>query len=146
MTPTVKFLIGLAAVLAMGWMSHGPLGQGEALLARLEAEAQAGIDATGVPVRVRMQRDPMARVAVLSGRADAFQREGQGSLKGVNDIVRETDGVAGLRWADGSAAPDGGGRSLPLLAEFLVPLVLAYLIGAGIAWFLFGRPRREGFY
>lgn len=142
MTPAVKFLIGLAAVVAMGWVSHGPLGQSEAMLAHIEAEAQAGIDATGVPVQVRMQRNPMARVAVLSGQADEFQREGQGSLKGVNDIVRETDGVSGLRWVDATAAES---RVMPLLLELLLPILAAYLAGVGIAWLFFGRSKREGY-
>lgn len=104
MTPAVKFLIGLAAVVAMGWIHHGPLGQGEAFLSKVEAKAQAEIDKTGVPIRVRMQRDPLARVAILSGQADEFQREGQGSLKGINDIVRETEGVSDIRWTDAPAS------------------------------------------
>lgn len=141
MTPMVKFLIGLAAVVAMGWISHGPLGKGEEMLARIEAEAQAGVDATGVPVRVQMQREPMSRTAILTGQADDFQREGQGSLKGINDIVRETDGVSGLRWSD---AP-GEVRAIPLLLELLLPILAAYLAGVGIAWFFFGRPKREGY-
>jgi hypothetical protein len=100
MTPAVKFLMGLGAVVAMGWVHHGPLGNGEALVSKIEAEAQAKVDATNLPVQVRMQRDPLSRVAILSGQADEFQREGQGSLKGINDIVRETEGVADIRWTD----------------------------------------------
>jgi hypothetical protein len=103
MTPAVKFLIGLAAVVAMGWIHHGPLGNGEAFLRKIETEAQTAVARTEVPVEVRMQRDPMARVAILSGQADEFQREGQGSLKGVNDLVRETEGVADMRWSDAPA-------------------------------------------
>ena len=142
MTPIVKFLIGLAAVVAMGWISHGPLGKGEEMLARIEAEAQAGVDATALPIHVEMQRDPMARVAILSGQADEFQREGQGSLKGINDIVRETDGVSGFRWND---APSSEGRAMPLLLELLLPILAAYLAGIGIAWLFFGRPKRESY-
>src|SRR5687768_15147513 len=103
MTPAVKFLIGLAAVAAMGWIHHGPLGNGEAFLRKIETDAQAAVARTEVPVEVRMQRDPLARVAILSGQADEFQREGQGSLKGINDLVRETEGVADLRWTDAPA-------------------------------------------
>ena len=110
MTPAVKFLIGLAAVVLMAWIHHGPLGHGEALIGKIEAKAQAAVDGTGLPVRVRMQRDPLARVATLSGRADEFQREGQGSLKGINDLIRETEGVADIRWNDPPATlpPEGG--------------------------------------
>jgi hypothetical protein len=100
MTPAVKFLIGLAAVVAMGWVHHGPLGNGEAFVRKIEAEAQAAVARTEVPVQVRLQRGPLSRVAILSGQADEFQREGQGKLKGINDLVRETEGVADIRWAD----------------------------------------------
>jgi hypothetical protein len=100
MTPAVKFLIGLVAVIAMGWIQHGPLGHGEAFLRGIETRAQAAVAKTEVPVQVHMQRDPMARVAILSGQADEFQREGQGSLKGINDLVREVDGVSDIKWVD----------------------------------------------
>ena len=143
MTPVVKFLIGLVAVMGMGWISHGPLGGGEAMLDRIEGDAQAAVSRTQVPVQVRMMRDPMSRVAILSGQADEFQREGQGSLKGVNDIVRETDGVSGIRWATPPAGDET--RVMPLLIELLIPLIGAYLIGVGISWFFFGRTRHEGY-
>ena len=100
MTPAVKFLIGLIAVIAMGWIHHGPLGNGEALLRAIEMQAQAAVAKTEVPVQVRMSRDPLSRVAILSGQADEFQREGQGNLKGINDIVAETEGVSSVQWAD----------------------------------------------
>jgi hypothetical protein len=34
MPKLVKFLIGLAAALAAGWISHGPLGRGEQFIDR----------------------------------------------------------------------------------------------------------------
>ena len=52
MTPVVKFLIGLVAVMGMGWISHGPLGGGEAMLDRVEDDAQAAVSRTQVPVQV----------------------------------------------------------------------------------------------
>jgi hypothetical protein len=143
MSPAVKFLIGLAAVTAMGWIEHGPLGHGEAYLSAIETKAQAAVAKTELPVQVRMERDPMSRNALISGQADAFQREGQGSLKGINDIVQETDGVAGIRWAD--ASQQEGGRAMPLLLETLIPVLLAYLLGLAAGWFFLGRPKREGY-
>ena len=110
MTPAVKFLIGLVAVAAMTWVQHGPLGGGERLVSKIEADAQAAVNATGLPVRVHMQRDPLARVAILSGQADDFQREGQGSLPGINDIVRGTEGVADLRWTSPPATSPAEAR------------------------------------
>ena len=32
---------------------------------------------------------------------------------------------------------------MPLLAETLVLIALAYLVGVGLGWFLFGRARRK---
>ena len=32
---------------------------------------------------------------------------------------------------------------MPLLAETLIALVIAYLIGVGLAWLFFGRPKKD---
>jgi hypothetical protein len=108
MSPAVKFLTGLAAVVAMGWIHHGPLGNGEAFIQRIESQAQAAVAKTEVPVQVRLQRDPLSREAILSGEADEFQREGQGSLKGINDIVGEIEGISDVQWANEPPAGGGG--------------------------------------
>jgi hypothetical protein len=108
MSPAVKFLTGLAAVVAMGWIHHGPLGHGEAFIQRIESQAQAAVAKTEVPVQVRLQRDPLSREAILSGEADEFQREGQGSLKGINDIVGEIEGISDVQWANEPPAGGGG--------------------------------------
>lgn len=94
-----KFLIGLAVALGAGWIGHGPLGQGQAFVDRLDALAKAEIAAAGLPsVHVRFDRDPLRREAILSGQADQFQREGMGQLKGINGRVESVPGVAGVRW------------------------------------------------
>jgi hypothetical protein len=143
MKPWVKILIGLAAVLLAGWVWHGPLGHGAAYVNAVEQRAQATVAATNVPgVSVRLGRDPLSRHATLSGAADAFQREGQGELKGLNDIVAEVEGVSGYGWTD----EGNGGFVLPLLAELLLWMTLAYLAGLALGWLLFGREKREGFY
>jgi hypothetical protein len=89
-------------------------------------------------VTVKLRRDPAARVAVLSGPADEFQRRGQGSLKGLTQLVDEVEGVAAVQWAD---EPPARQFVVPLLAEGLIPLVLAYLVGLAIAWLI--RRRRD---
>lgn len=110
-SPTVKFLIGLGATLLMGWIHHGPLGQGEALINDLEGKAKTAVAATEVPgIHVRFDRDPLSRSATLSGEADQFQREGQGELKGLNDIVGEIEGVSSVRWANPPAVRSPGDR------------------------------------
>ena len=87
-------------------------------------------------------RDPLARAARLSGPANDLQREGLGSQKGVSDYVRDVEGVADVRWAD---EPRNGRRIVPLLLETMALAALAYLIGLGLGWLLWGRRRREGF-
>jgi len=141
MSPAAKILIGLAAVAAMGWVHHGLLGNGEAYVGRLEAEARRAVAATEIGgVDVKLGRDPLSRHATLSGTADRFQREGQGSLKGLNDHVREIEGISGVSWAD-----EGEGGGIPLFLELLGQLLLAYLLGLALGWLLWGRRKRENY-
>jgi hypothetical protein len=106
-----KFLIGLAAIILLAWIHHGPLGGGARLIDRLEGEARAAVARTQVPgVQVRLGRDPLSRGATLSGPADRFQREGQGMQKGLNDVVGEVEGITGVSWSNpppAAPAPDG---------------------------------------
>ncbi|HEX8525626.1 hypothetical protein [Allosphingosinicella sp.] len=108
-----KLLMGLAASLAAGLVHHGPLGGGERFVASLEAQAKLQTDyvgTIGLPgIRVRIQRDPLARVAILSGRADLHQREGTSldparhrdtDYPGINDRIRAIAGVASVRWEE----------------------------------------------
>ncbi len=111
MSPAVKFLIGLAAVLLMGWIYHGPVGNGEALIARLEAQARAEVAKSEVTgIEVRLGRDPLDRTATLSGPANDFQREGMGQFPGLNDRVAAVEGIAGVEWANPPPAKRGGNR------------------------------------
>ena len=45
----------------------------------------------------------------------------------------------------GQSAAAANRRSfvMPLIAETLIALVIAYLIGIGLAWVLFGRPKND---
>ena len=101
MQSRLKFAIGLAAALLTGWISHGPLGQGEAFVGLIEAQARTVVREAAIPgVAVRFSRDPLNREAILSGPANEFQREGQGLLPGLNERVRAVPGVATIRWDD----------------------------------------------
>lgn len=142
MSRMVKFLIGLSAVILMTWLHHGPLGNGAKLIGAIEAQAKAAVAQSELPgIAVSLSRDPLARTATLSGQADEFQREGQGSLPGLNDLVRDVEGISGVRWADQA----GGGAGLPLFAETLAFTLLGYLLGVGLGWLLFGRPKKQSY-
>lgn len=142
MPPVLKATIGLLLAFAAAWIWHAPLGYGERLIDRLEAEARSEVAKGEVPgIRVSLARNPLARAATLSGRADDLQREGLGSQKGLSDYARDVEGVSGVRWAD---EPGAARRVVPLFLETAALAALAYLIGLGLGWLLWGR-RREGF-
>ena len=101
MSRWLKFLIGAAAALAAGLVSHGPLGRGEAFVASLEARAQEEVRKAELPgVTAHLSRSPMSREVVMTGNANDFQREGMGQLPGINDRIRAIPGISGLRWDD----------------------------------------------
>ena len=138
----VKIAIGLIAVLLMGWIYLGPAGRGEAYIDGLETQAKAAVTQAELPgIQVRMKRDPLSRVALLSGPANDLQREGLGSQFGINDYVRAVPGIASVHWDDETSAPGG----LPLLAETELLALIAYLIGLGLGALFFGRRKRQSF-
>ncbi len=99
MSRWVKVLIGLAAALAAALIHYWPLGGGETFIASLEERAEARLRAVALPgVEVRMKRDPLSRVVILSGPANDFQKEGMGSYPGLNDRMRSIPGVSGVEW------------------------------------------------
>ena len=141
MSPLAKILIGFAAALILGWIVHGPIGRGKAMVDRLESEARSAVARAELPsVSVRLNRDPLARSAVLSGKANDVQREGMGSAFGVLDHVRAVPGIGNVRWDD---EPEANG--LPLLAETLAWVALAFLIGLGLGGLLARRRRRRSY-
>ena len=145
MSAKVKFLIGLAIALVIGWIAYGPLAQGPGFIDRVEARAKAVVRDAAVPgVEVRLARGPLRRDALLSGPANDFQREGQGRYPGLNDRVLAVPGVGGLVWADSGRASGGSLIRLPLLAEVELLVLGLFALGVAIGRLLF-RPRREHF-
>lgn len=142
MPKVLKVLIGLVFALAAAWVFHGPLGTGDAFVTRLETEAREIVKQAEMQrVRVRFEHAPLSRTAILSGDANDFQREGMGSLPGLNDLVGGIPGVAGTRWSDDPAAAGG----VPMIAEVLGMTAIAYAIGLLLGALLFGRKKREGY-
>ena len=138
----VKLLIGFAAVLAMGWAWHGPAGRGEAFAASLDVAARAAVAPEGLPgIQVHMARDPIRRIAIMSGTTDPIQREGLGSGNGLADDVRAVPGIGGVHWTDEPGGPGG----LPMLVETWLLLAIAYLLGFGLGALFVTRRRRDSF-
>ncbi|MEA3063000.1 MAG: hypothetical protein QOJ94_2781 [Sphingomonadales bacterium] len=143
MSRAVRALIGLAAVLLMGWIWHGPAGRGEMFVDAVEARARAVVAQAQLPgVGVRLERHPLSRNAILSGPADDFQRHGMADEPGLSGRVAAVSGLGGVKWSDESRR---GGWALPLLAETLLELLLAYALGFGIGAIFFARPKRRSF-
>jgi hypothetical protein len=140
---TLKILIGLAAVLTMGWIWHGPLGHGATFVDGLQIHAKKMVDYANLPgVSVRLGHSPLTRNAILSGPADDFQRHGMRDEPGLEGRIATIPGIADVRWDD---EPHRHGWALPLIVETLAQLALAYAIGFALGTLLFGRRKRQSF-
>ncbi|MDQ3075478.1 MAG: hypothetical protein M3Q88_07710 [Pseudomonadota bacterium] len=93
MNRALIFLSGVVATLAFAGLWHGPLGAGDRLAARAEKIARSTLDANELPaVSALLARRPLARVIILSGPADSFQR---------SELVRvmhDVPGINDVRW------------------------------------------------
>lgn len=87
------FAAGVATVLALTALWHGPLGGGDRFAASVEARTRAQLDGDEMTqVQAYLQRGPMTRRIILSGPGDDFQR---------HEIVRRLEllpGVGEARW------------------------------------------------
>ena len=98
-----------------------------------------------------MDREPLARVAILSGTDDPFLRCGSASFirgnrdcsmaAGVRRARRQRQG-RGRRPAWPAALGAGGAASSRCSPRLLGLAALAWLIGLGLGWLIF-RPRRK---
>jgi hypothetical protein len=142
MPKSAKLLIGLLALLVIGWIWHGPAGRGEAFAEALEVQARAAIAPIEIPnIHIEIARHPLRRVALMSGTTDAIQREGMGSEWGLSQYVSHVPGIAGVHWTDQPGGPGG----LPMLVETWILLGFAYAVGLGLGALLFARRKRQSF-
>lgn len=89
-----KFLIGAAATSLLAWGAHALTG--ESYLSGLQTQAQTALAEGGVSgVNLAMARDPLARVAVLSGVSDPAERAR------IEALVLAVPGISAVRWAGG---------------------------------------------
>ena len=116
------------ALAALVW--HGPLGGGDRLASSAERLARQTILYYEVPqVQARLQRGPMSRHILLSGQADDFQR------RELARMMTEIPGVASAGW--------GGRGQVPLFLEAVVVGLIAFLLGALLAYAVSARRRHN---
>jgi hypothetical protein len=93
MKPPSIIALGVAAVIGMAWLWHGPLGTGEQLAAGIETRARTMLDHYEMTqVQARVERGPLTRRVILAGPADDFQR---GEIK---RLVETQPGVGEAQW------------------------------------------------
>lgn len=97
MNRALIFLGGVAAVLAVTALYHGPLGGGDRFAASVEGNARAQLAHDEMTqVQAHVQHDPLTRTLILTGPADNFQR---------TEIARRMEALPGIgeaRWDAGS--------------------------------------------
>jgi len=91
MNRAIILAAGISATLAFGALWHGPLGAADRFATRADKIARATLDYYELPaVAARLERGPLTRRIILSGRADSFQRSElvriMGQVPGVNDV------------------------------------------------------------
>ena len=118
----VAIAAGIAAVLAIVALWHGPAGASHRFASPVERQARETLVAFEMTqVRAQLERGPLTRTLVLAGPADAFQR------RELVRILDEVPGVSSVRWTDSRR-----GWTLPLPAE----AALAALVGFGLGLLL----------
>ena len=122
---------GLAAVIGLAWVWHGPIGTGSSFAAAAEQQTrQVLVDFEMAPVRAAVERSPLSRTLVLDGPADDFQRAE------LVRILNDVRGIGSVHWAD-EAAP----FMLPLLLEVELAALLSFGLGLLLAYLLELRRR-----
>lgn len=122
---------GLAAVLAIAWIWHGPAGAGSRFATAAERQTrQVLVDFEMVPVRAVVARNPLSRTLVLNGPADDFQRAE------LVRILNDVRGIGSVHWAN-EPAP----LMLPLLLEVELAGLLSFGLGLLMAYLLELRRR-----
>lgn len=107
MNGTMKFALGALGATCLAWGTHAITGAG--YIDGMEADTKAALDAGGYDgVSFEMQRDPLARIAVLDGVDDPAKRAEIEAALMASDA-----NLAGVRWADGAES----GAVAPAVAD-----------------------------
>lgn len=130
MRPNVAFSLGLAATVASALLWHGPGGAADRFVTRSERDVRQMLDYFEMPqLTARVQRAPVARRIIYSGRADDFQRA---------ELVRLAEDLPGIGEARWSAPRTMLSYPLPLFVEAIALALGFFLLGltiSAVAWF-----------
>ena len=122
---------GLAMVIVIAWVWHGPVGAGARFADDAERQTrQVLADFEMAPVRAVVERSPLSRTLVLNGPADDFQRAE------LVRILNDVRGIGSVHWAN-EPAP----FMLPLLLEVELAGLLSFGLGLLMAYLLELRRR-----
>ena len=101
MNRTTILALGIAAVIGVTWIWHGPLGAGAGFADRVDERARTMLDHYEmVHVQAHMERGPLTRRVSLSGPADDFQR------REIKRMVEAQPGVGQADWSPGSLSTE----------------------------------------
>lgn len=121
--------IGFAAAVVAAAIWHGPAGGAQRLTGKVERMAGEALNHYEMArITARLHRGPLTRRLILAGPADDFQRAELGRL------LSQLPGVSGATWNRQSAG-------LPLIFEGFLGAVVAFLIGAVLAYVVELRRR-----
>ena len=125
----MALLIGVASVIALAGLWHGPFGAADRFSTRVERSAREKLDYYEMTqLTGHLHHGPLTRTLILAGPADDFQ---------TSELVRimgALPGVSSVRWT-----ASGGG--LPLIVEGEIAAVLGFLFGLLLAYLLELRRR-----
>jgi len=116
--------LGLALSLAGAAIWHGPLGAANRVTVAVENATRRALDHYEMPqIDARLQRGPLSRQLILSGKADDFQR---------SELARLMSQVPGASRATWSRTD----RSLPLIVESFIAAAVGYAFGLLLAYLI----------
>jgi hypothetical protein len=135
MRPNVALAIGFAATAASALLWHGPGGAAERFVTRSDSDVRRMLDYFEMQeVEGQMQRSPIARRIIYSGRADEFQR---------TELVRLGESLPGIGEARWSRPRYALTYPLPLVGEALAMALASFLAGLTLAYGVSLGRRRD---
>ena len=126
---SLMFAIGVALVVGLAVLWHGPLGAADRFSSVVERYVRLAIVYNEIPeVTGHLHHGPLTRRVLLSGPADDFQRSE------LVQIIAEVPGVSSATWSPSSAG-------VPLIVQGIAAGVVGFLFGVMLAYLIDLRRR-----